>query len=41
LDIEYPVPLVIPEKNDIKIDVVAGQQTQVSATFDIILVDND
>lgn len=41
LDIEYPVPLVVPEKHDIKIDVIAGQQTQVSATFDIILVDND
>lgn len=41
LDIQYPVPLVVPEKHDIKIDVVAGQQTQVSATFDIILVDND
>jgi hypothetical protein len=41
LDIEYPVPLVVPEKHDIKIDVVAGQATQVSATFDIILVDND
>lgn len=41
LDIEYPVPLVVPEMTDIKVDVVAGQQTQVSATFDIILVDND
>lgn len=41
LDIQYPVPLVVPEKHDIKIDVIAGQQTQVSATFDIILVDND
>lgn len=41
LDIEYPVPLVVSEKNDIKIDVIAGQATQVSATFDIILVDND
>lgn len=41
LDIRYPIPLVIPEKHDIKIDVVAGQATQVSATFDIILVDND
>ena len=41
LDIEYPVPLVVPEKHDIKVDVIAGQATQVSATFDIILVDND
>ena len=40
LDISYPVPLIVPEKHDIKIDVVAGQHTQVSATFDIILVDN-
>jgi len=40
LDIQYPVPLVVPEKHDIKIDVEAGQATQVSATFDIILVDN-
>ena len=41
LDIEYPVPLVVPEKHDIKIDALAGQATQVSATFDIILVDNE
>lgn len=41
LDISYPVPLKIPEKCDIKIDVVAAQATQVSATFDIILVDNE
>ena len=41
LDIAYPVPLVFEEKTDIKIDVVAGQATQVSATFDIILVDNE
>jgi len=40
LDISYPVPLRIPEKSDIKIDVIAGQATQVSATFDLILVDN-
>lgn len=40
LDINYPVPLRISEKSDIKIDVVAGQATQVSATFDLILVDN-
>jgi len=40
LDINYPVPLKFEEKTDIKIDVVAGQATQISATFDIILVDN-
>jgi len=40
LDINYPVPLKFEEKTDIKIDVVAGQATQVSATFDLILVDN-
>ena len=40
LDINYPVPLMIPEKSDLKIDVVAGQATTVSATFDLILVDN-
>lgn len=40
LDINYPVPLKFEEKTDLKIDVAAGQATQVSATFDIILVDN-
>lgn len=40
LDIEYPVPLKFEEKTDLKVDVVAGQATQVSATFDLILVDN-
>lgn len=40
VDITYPVPLIVPEKHDIQIDVLAGQSTQVSATFDIILVDN-
>lgn len=40
LDINYPVPLMIPEKSDLKIDVVAGQATTISATFDLILVDN-
>lgn len=40
LDINYPVPLMIPEKSDLRIDVLAGQATQVSATFDLILVDN-
>lgn len=41
VDIEYPVPLKFTEKTDIKIDVSAGNQDQqVSATFDLILVDN-
>lgn len=40
LDINYSVPLRFEEKTDIKIDAIAGQQTQVSATFDLILVDN-
>ena len=37
---EYPVPLRFPEKTDIRIDVIAAQQSTCSATFDIILVDN-
>ena len=37
---EYPVPLKFNEKTDIRIDVTAAQQSSVSATFDIILVDN-
>ena len=37
---EYPIPLHFPEKTDIRIDLTAAQQTAVSATFDIILVDN-
>ena len=37
---EYPVPLKFNEKTDIKIDCTAAQQSTVSATFDIILVDN-
>ena len=41
LDINYPVPLRFDEKSDIKVDVIAGQTTQVSATFDLILVDNE
>jgi hypothetical protein len=40
LDIEYPIPLKFEEKTDIKIDIVAGQATQISATFDVVLVDN-
>jgi len=41
LSIEYPVPLKFDEKTDLKVDVVAGQATQVSSTFDLILVDNE
>mgnify|MGYP000091002425 CR=1 FL=1 len=37
---EYPVPLKFNEKTDIKIDCTAAQQSTVSATFDLILVDN-
>lgn len=40
LTIDYPVPLKFDALTDIKVDVAAGQSTQVSATFDIILVDN-
>lgn len=40
LTIEYPIPLKFTEKTDLKVDVLAGQATQVSATFDLILVDN-
>lgn len=38
--VDYPVPLRIPEKTDIRIDVKAAQATACSATFDLILVDN-
>lgn len=41
LDISYPIPLRFEEKSDLKIDTIAGQATQVSATFDLILVDNE
>lgn len=37
---DYPVPLVFPEKCDIRIDVTAAQAATVGAIFDIILVDN-
>jgi hypothetical protein len=40
LDINYPVPLRFEEMTDIRVDALAGQATQVSATFDLILVDN-
>lgn len=40
LTMDYPVPLKFIEKTDIRIDVTAAQQTEASAIFDIILVDN-
>jgi hypothetical protein len=40
IDYKYNVPLKFDEKTDIKIDVVAAQQTTCTATFEIILVDN-
>ena len=36
---EYPVPLLFPEKSDIRVDFTAAQATKVSSTFEIILVD--
>jgi hypothetical protein len=39
-DHRYPVPLKLNEKTDIKVDCVAAQSATVSATFDIVLVDN-
>lgn len=40
IDYKYSVPLKFDEKTDIKIDLVAAQQTTCTATFEIILVDN-
>lgn len=40
IDYKYNVPLKFNEKTDIKVDVVAAQQTTCTATFEIILVDN-
>lgn len=37
---EYPIPLFLPEKSDIRIDVVSDAATGAGAIFDIILVDN-
>jgi len=37
---EYPVPLLLPEKSDIRIDVIADAATGAGAIFDIMLVDN-
>ena len=38
-DYEYPVPLLIEEKSDIRIDVLADAAVKCGAIFDIILVD--
>ena len=40
IDYHYDVPLKFTEKTDIKIDLVAAQQTTCTATFELILVDN-
>ena len=40
LDINYSIPLEFTEKTDLRVDVVAGQATTCSATFDLLLVDN-
>mgnify|MGYP000104576780 FL=1 len=37
---EYPIPLRFGEKSDIRLDLTAAQATKVSATFELILVDN-
>ena len=36
----YPIPLVFPEKSDIRIDVDTGANCGCGAIFDIVLVDN-
>ena len=40
VDHVYQVPLKFSEKTDIRIDCIAAQQSGVSSTFDIVLVDN-
>lgn len=39
-DYIYPVPLVFPEKTDIRIDVVSSAATKCGAIFDLVLVNN-
>lgn len=39
-DYEYPVPIVLPEKSDVRIDVLSSAACKCGAIFDIILVDN-
>jgi hypothetical protein len=40
IDYQYNVPLKFDEKTDIRIDLIAAQQTTCTATFELILVDN-
>ena len=40
VNFEYAVPLVFPEKTDIKVDVITQGAVGVGATYDLILVDN-
>ena len=40
MTMEYPIPITLLEKSDIRIDATAAQQTEVNATFCIVLVDN-
>ena len=40
IDYKYDVPLKFTEKTDIRIDLIAAQQTTCTATFELILVDN-
>ena len=37
---DYPIPLVFPEKTDIRIDAVSTANAGTGAVFDILLVDN-
>lgn len=37
---EYPVPLMVPSKGDIRVDVETGASCGCGATFDVILVDD-
>ena len=41
IDYDYPVPLVFPEKTDIRVDVTTGGTCGNGAIFDLILVDNN
>ena len=40
VNFEYAVPLVFPEKTDIKVDVITQGSVGCGATYDLILVDN-
>ena len=37
---DYPVPLMVPEKADLRVDVQTGASCGCGALFDLILVDN-